>query len=228
MKRIFAIILCALLIGIMPIVASADEIVPEETPTVDETVTETPTETTTETVTETTAPADESVPEKTATESFVEWVKSNLGYIATIATSVILAVVAKVIQTKTTKSIGTINNNAIAIANTSADVAQKALSKVDKIAARDEKMREDIQSLLSVIQKSEDEKRSLETTLSHVETFLKTAKLATLELSNEVAELLVLANIPVSKKDELYARHTKAVHELEAVEEVMSDERAEA
>ena len=89
-------------------------------------------------------------------------------------------------------------------------------------------IKKDFASLLDEVRKTAEEKQSLETTLIHVETFLKSSKLATLELANEVAELLVLANIPVSKKDEFYARHTQAVHEIESVEEVMSHERKEA
>jgi hypothetical protein len=42
-------------------------------------------------------------------------------------------------------------------------------------------------------------------------TYIKTAKLANVEFANELAELLVLANIPNSKKDELYSRHIAAV-----------------
>ena len=41
--------------------------------------------------------------------------------------------------------------------------------------------------------------------------YIKASKLANVELANELAELLVLANIPNSKKDELYSRHIAAV-----------------
>jgi hypothetical protein len=216
MRRILAILLCALLIGIMPIVASAEETITEDVPVTEETTTETE------------APVKETVPEKTFTESIVEWVKANLGYISVIATSILIAFYDRITRGKLNKTLGTVNNNSIAIANNSEGVIRTALARIEKIAEDNEQFRADMNSLLSEIRKSAEEKQSLEVIIAHVETFLKSAKLATLELSNEVAELLVLANIPVAKKDELYARHTKAVHELEAVEEVMSDERKEA
>ena len=82
----------------------------------------------------------------------------------------------------------------------------------------------EFETVLKEIRKSAEEKKCLEDTLAHVETFLKTAKLATLELSNEVAELLVLANIPNSKKEELYARHKQAVQDLEEAEGVINND----
>ena len=217
MKRFLAIILCAFLMCIMPIVASAEEIPSEEeTPTVEETTTET------------TAPVEETVPEKTITESIVEWVQANLAELSVVATVLLSIFYEKLKHGKLNGSIGALNNNAITIANNSAESIKTALAEVEDIAKVVKDYKEEISTFLSEIRKSAEEKECLESTLAHVETFLKSAKLATLELSNEVAELLVLANIPVSKKDELYARHTKAVHELEAVEEVMNGERKEA
>ena len=64
-----------------------------------------------------------------------------------------------------------------------------------------------------------------------LENHLKVAKLANTELANEVAELLVLANIPNSKKDELYARHRAAVALIDAAStenEVENDDGEEA
>ena len=44
--------------------------------------------------------------------------------------------------------------------------------------------------------------------------------LANVELANEVAELLVLANIPNSKKEELYSRHLAAVGAIAEAEKI--------
>ena len=55
--------------------------------------------------------------------------------------------------------------------------------------------------------------------LEKVNKHLETSKSANLEFSNELAELLVLANIPNSKKDELYSRHRAAVDAMAAAEE---------
>ena len=63
------------------------------------------------------------------------------------------------------------------------------------------------------------EKQKLEQTLGEALAYIKTAKLANVEFANELAELLVLANIPNSKKDELYARHRAAVDAISLTEE---------
>ena len=59
---------------------------------------------------------------------------------------------------------------------------------------------------------------------------METSKAANIELSNEVAELLVLANIPNSKKEELYSRHRAVVDAITTTEvsEVNEDDGAEA
>jgi hypothetical protein len=115
-------------------------------------------------------------------------------------------------------TIGTLNNNAIAVANNSAETIKTALAGVAEVVEVVNKYKDEVESLLGEIRKSAEEKKSLEETLAHVEGFLKTSKLATIELSNEVAELLVLANIPISKKEELYSRHRAAVDAIAEAE----------
>ena len=167
--------------------------------------------------------------ELSTTEVIVEWVKTHIEEISVIGT--LLATIFYEIKKhgKLNISMGTLNNNAIKIAEDSSATIKKALEEVKDVADVVNKYKEEFQSLLGEVRKSAEEKLTLEATLTHVENFLKTSKLATIELSNEVAELLVLANIPNSKKDELYARHMKAVHELEAVEqeEVTSNDGTE-
>ena len=204
MKKILAIMLCAMLLFVAPTVAFAEG----EEATVPET-------TTTEEV------------EKPMTDIIVDYVKSQIEELSVIGT-LILTIVYEIRKHKSLNgSIGTLNNNAIAVAENSANTIKAALTEVGDIAKVVNGYKDEFASLLGEVRKSAEEKKSLEDTLAHVETFLKTAKLATIELSNEVAELLVLANIPNSKKDELYARHTKAVHDLEAAEEVMKNDGKE-
>ena len=166
--------------------------------------------------------------DKPITDIIVEYLQENSEEFAVIGTllGTIFYEVRK--HRKLNGSIGTLNNNAITIAERSSETIKTALAEVEGIADVINGYKDEFASLLGEIRKSAEEKQSLETTLNHVETFLKTAKLATLELSNEVAELLVLANIPNSKKEELYSRHTQAVHALEAVEGVTSDDDSEA
>ena len=220
MKKIFAFILCTMLLCAAPIVAFAEEGETTE-PTVEEVLPET----------EAAPVVEEVLPEveeKSITEEIVDYFKGNLEEFSVIGT--LLGFVFFYIRDrgKINGTVGLLNNNAIAVAQNSANAVKEALGKVEDIAKVVMGYKEDFEAVLAEIRKNADEKKSTEETLAHVETFLKTAKLATLELSNEVAELLVLANIPNSKKDELYARHTKAVHELEAAEEVMSNDGKEA
>ena len=206
MKRFLAIILCVVvLVCTTSIVAFAEGESPDAVAP-DTSVTET-------------VPEDE----KPITETIVDYVKEHLEEISVIVSLIAAAIYKKIKDGRLGATLGTLNNNAITIAENSATTIKKALAEVEDISNVVNGYKDEIASLLAEIRKSAEEKKSLEDTLSHVETFLKTAKLATLELSNEVAELLVLANIPNSKKEELYARHTQAVHELEAVEEVMSN-----
>ena len=166
--------------------------------------------------------------ELSPTEVVVEYIKENIDKVSVIISLCVYAFYEVKKHGKLNLSMGTLNNNAIKIAESSAETIKSALAEVEDIANVVKTYKEEFAELLGEVRKSVEEKENLETTLTHVEGFLKTAKLATLELSNEVAELLVLANIPNSKKDELYSRHMKAVHELEAAEEVMSNDGKEA
>ena len=219
MKRILAFILIAVLLLAVPVVVSAEAA--EENGTVTENL---PTEN--ESATETEISDTESI-----TEQIVDYVKSHLEEI-----SVMLALIgATFLKLKTERrlngSISTVNNNAVSISENSVKSIAAMLDEAKDIAVVVQTYKDEFATLIAEVRKSDEEKQTLEQTLNHVETFLKTAKLATLELSNEVAELLVLANIPNSKKEELYARHTNAVRELKAVEaaveEVMSNDSKE-
>jgi hypothetical protein len=222
MKKLFAFILCAMLVVALPVVTFAESV------SVD-TDAELPIEG--ENAAESEISGEETIPEadeeETMTDTIVDYVTSHIEEISVIGTLLLTVFYEIRKHKKLNGSIGTLNNNAVSIAERSASSIQVALSGVEGVANTVNEYREEFAAVLEEIRKSANEKKSLEETLNHVETFLKTAKLATIELSNEVAELLVLANIPNSKKEELYARHTKAVHELEAAEEVMSDDGTE-
>lgn len=166
----------------------------------------------------------ESAPDKTITEMVVDYVTDNVEEISVIGTLIVGMFYELRKNKKLNGSIGTLNNNAIAVAENSASAIKSALEGVEAVAKVVNEYKAEFEGILSEIRKSAEEKKCLEDTLTHVESFLKTAKLATLELSNEVAELLVLANIPNSKKDELFARHKKAVGEIEAAEGVINSD----
>lgn len=206
MKKIFAILLCAFMICTLSVSALA-----EDTNSV-EVDSSSPTE---EIVTESVFEGVETTPELT-TEMIVGWVTENYEEI-----TVILAVIAAallIVQriTMVIKSISTCNNNAVVIAEDSKALTQAALNQVNTYKDAFEK-------LLLEVRQTDEEKRNLATALANVEGFLKNAKLANVELANEVAELLVLANIPNSKKEELYSRHRAAVEAIDAVATAVMD-----
>lgn len=197
MKRFIVFALCVLLICAIPTVAFA--------------------ETSSEAEVETEA-------EKSATEEIVDYVKSHIEEISVIGT-LLLTIFYEIRKHRNLNgTIGTLNNNAISVAENSATAIKNALTEVKDIAGVVAKYKDEFSALIEEVRKSAEEKAKLEDTLKHVETFLLTAKSATLELSNEVAELLVLANIPNSKKEELYSRHMKAVHDIEQAEEAISND----
>lgn len=209
MKKIFVILLCAMLLCTMPIVAFAEGESVEENTIVTE-------------------GENSDAESKTVTEMIVDWVQDNSIDISLVATLLLSIFFDRLKHRKLTGSIGTLNNNAITVAENSASVIQSALAKVEGIAVVVQNYEKKMVSLIEEIQNSEEEKKALRDALIRVESYINSAKLANIELSNELAELLVLANIPNSKKDELYARHTKAVHELSEAEGVNSDDGKEA
>lgn len=211
MKRIIGLIIALMLILAIPVYATTEV--------------EDQTDVTTEVVTEV---STESTAELSTTEVIVEWLKSHIEELSVIFTLLLTIFYEVRKHGKLNLSMGVLNNNAVKIAEDSSTTIKKALDEVQDIAEVVNKYKEEFEALLSETRKSAEEKLTLEATLSNIETFLKTSKLAMIEVSNEVAELLVLANIPNSKKDELYARHMKAVHELEAAEEVTSNDGKEA
>lgn len=124
------------------------------------------------------------------------------------------------------KAISTLNNNAVVIAEDSKSAINDALAEVKRMAATVSEYKAMIEAALEEVRKSAEEKKRLEEALNQFESYLKTSKLANIELANEVAELLVLANIPNSKKEELYSRHVAAVGAITEAEnaEVKTDE----
>lgn len=224
MKKIFIILLCVMLIFALPIVASAEEadvVTDAQTTEVTENL---PSENET-TIEGEILPPEEETP---ITETLVEYVKEKFPEIAILLASLAMTAFISHLKTKLTASMGVMNNNAVTMATTSAEAINVGLKKMEDMASKFGEGMEMMSSLLGEIRKTAEEKESLEQMLHQVDAHLKTAKLANIEFANELAELLNLSNIPNSKKDEMYARHTQWVHELEAVEEVMSHDGTEA
>lgn len=221
MKKILAILLCVMLVCITPVVAFADDSTVAEdsglvdVPDTDPIPTDEP-------------PTTEVV--KTIAEQIEEWIVARLDDIAVVVTLVLNIIYTFRKNKSLNKSLGTINNNAITIAKTSNDSVSTALAGVENAATIVSQFSNDISLLLAEVRKNAEEKEALEEVLTDVRNSLKTAKLANIEFADELAELLVLANIPNSKKDEIYSRHRAAVESLAEAEntEVKEDVGEEA
>ena len=183
-------------------------------------------------VTETVAPDTETAPltpeqeAQTMSEMIVDWVMASFEEISVIITLILTAFYQIRKHGWLNKSISTLNNNAVVVAEDSRTAIGNALAEVQGVAATVNEYKEMIVILLAEVRQNDEEKKRLETALTQVESYLKTAKLANVELANEVAELLVLANIPMAKKQELYARHLAAVGAITDAEntEVKTDD----
>ena len=240
MKKILAFILCIVLMCAMPIVAFAESEVIEETPPVVETLpTEEPTP---ETEPPDTTPPTELTPLPTppeptfeedaraTTEKIKAWFEKNSGALTIVFTIIGYGVAMFKKIKNVVKSATTMNNNAISIAENSDKTTAAALAKLDVATAIINSYEEKMTELLSEIRENDEDKKKHAMALEKVTTYLEAAKAANVELSNEVAELLVLANIPNSKKEELYSRHLKAVGAIADAEktEVKEDVEQEA
>lgn len=235
MKKIFAILICAFLICAMPIVAFAEdgisEAVDEETSATEDLPTENESATEGEILGEKdTHKSEAEIQAELTTEKIVKYVQDHLEEISVIIT-MILTVFYQVRKHKVlNKSISTLNNNSVTIAENSSTAVGNALAGVRGVSDVVLSYKDEIATLLAEVRQNAEEKKRLEAALTEVETYLKTAKLANVELANEVAELLVLANIPNSKKEELYSRHLAAVGAIADAEktEVKEDVGQEA
>lgn len=202
MKKILTLLLCIILVCALPVMVYA-----EETPTED--------------TTEEAAPLpEETTPEaeQTVTESIKEWVIGHFEEISVILTLILSLFYQVRKHGALNKSVATLNNNSITVAENSNTAVAKALEEVSAVSAFVSGFAEQVTSLLDEIRANAKDRQSIEATLAEAEQVLKTAKAANIEFANELAELLVLANIPNSVKEELYQRHRAAVASIAEVE----------
>ena len=211
---VLIVLLCiTVIVGIAKFAASATDEIPTLVVTEAVEVESTPTDE--EIVTEGENSATEETP---TTDKIVEWVFENYEEITVIFAVISAALLIVARLTDVIKSIVTCNNNSVAVAEESKETTQAALEEVKSVKDVVGAYKEEMANLLAEVRQSDEEKKNLKMALDKVEDFLKTANLSNTELANEVAELLVLANIPNSKKEELYSRHRAAVAAIEAAD----------
>lgn len=214
MKKIFAILLCVAIIFAMPVVAFAEDVEAVET----------------DVSSEEGAP---NVPEKSeaereaelTTQKIISYIQEHLEELSVILTLILTVFYQIRKHAKLNKSIGVLNNNAVAVSENSSSAISQALTGVQTVSDVVAGYKDEMTKLLDEVRANEEEKQALKATVGRVEKYLETAKAANLELSNEVAELLILANIPNSKKEELYSRHRAAVDAIAIAEK--SEENAD-
>lgn len=207
MKKLIAFVVCTILL-----VCAFSVSVFAEGESVDSIETNVEAETTLptadETATESEISVDKTMPDIT-TELIVGYIKDHFEEISVIVSLLLTAFYNIRKHKQLNQSISATNKNAIAVAENSDLAIQNALTTIN-----------------GILQEKEAEKHRLEQTLHKAVNYIKTSKLANIEFANELAELLVLANIPNSKKDELYSRHIAAVNAIAEAEktEVNTDD----
>lgn len=219
MKKYLTLLLCILLLLALPFSVYAEE---ETTAETTETALET-TETSTETSTGIVAPPPSEAPEEGASNllsvKFEEWVLPNLEEISVVITLILTAFYNMRKHKLLNKSIGKMKNNTITIAENSANMMSQAVSNISNTANIVTAYDARIAAMLEAHQATVADRDRLEKELHELKAFLRSAAEANLEFSNELAELLNLANIPNFKKEEIGARHLAAVNSIKTAEE---------
>ena len=149
-------------------------------------------------------------------EDIMSWIENNYDKISVVVTLLFSVLFAIRRSKKINNAITTVNNNSVAIAKNSEDSMVGMSNTVTQYS-------DSMSAMLAEIRRNNEERASLEESLTEVSKYLKATRLANLELANEVAELLILANIPNSKKDELYSRHLAAVNAIAEAEKVVAE-----
>ena len=227
MKKILVFILVLMLVCVTPLVAYAEgEAVVEENVTPE---TETPVE----------SEISPSTAEKIATEwdhlknlfseNAKDWILAHFEEISVVVTLIMTAFYNMRKHKLLNKSMGTLNNNAITVAQSSNTFMGDALAQMRDASGAVIKYDEQIKALLEAFKTTAEDKAMLEKELVEIKNYLKVESESNIEFANELAELLALANIPIYKKEELGSRHVAAVNailEAEAKAEIEADNAA--
>lgn len=151
-------------------------------------------------------------------KQFEQWVIPHLEEISVIVT-LIVSCACQIHKNKLlSKSVGTMNNNTVAIAEQSASMMDRALVGMESASLAVKGYDERIEALLTAHGAALEDREKLETELNELKQYLRTSAAANVEFANELAELLGLANIPNYKKEEIGARHLAAVRSLAAAD----------
>ena len=194
MKKIFALILCLMLLFAVPIAAYAEgeatEVATEE------------------------AEPDWGEVKELVSEKIEGWILPHIEEISVIITLLLSCFYQAKKHKLLNQSVGTLNNNAITVAEKSTSFMSQALGNIECASNKVTSYEEKIIALLEAFQQTAEEKKKLENELVELKEYLKTSVDANVEFADELAELLGLANIPNYKKEEIGARHVAAKKQL--------------
>lgn len=206
MKRFLVLMLCVLLLCMLPISVFAADGILEET----------------------TEKSEAQIEAELMTDKIVSYVQYHLEEISVIITLILTLFYQVKKHASLNKSIGTLNNNAVAVAERSKLTIDQALAGVSGASSIVTEYIGKMDNLLTEIRTNEEDKKKMQAALDTAMKYVESAKAANIEFANEFAELLTLANIPNSKKEELYARHRAAVDAIATINtEVKPDEATE-
>lgn len=214
MKKILVVLLCMLLFCAVPITAFAEEGETFDSVEAEETVQDPTTDT---------EIADQA---QAVTDYIVGFLEKNADTITLFVTVIISIIYQARKHGLLNKSIGTLNNNAVTVAESSAESIQQAVVVMSGVTTAVTEFKETIAQIVDEYKQTAEDNKELREKLVEFEKYLKIAKAANIALANELAELLILANIPNAKKDQLYGQHlatVKLIEEMEAAE-VTADE----
>ena len=217
MKKILVLVMVALLVFVLPIIAYAEEAATAAVAT--EGVEAGKNTTSTESATEglISPPTDTSENEdfgSLISKQIEEWVIPHIEEISVVITLIASSFYQRRKHKVLNKSIGVLNNNSVSLAETSTSLMNTALEDMKGVSGVVECNSAVIEKMLEEYKQTAEEKKQLEDLLMELNNHLTTSKQANIEFANELAELLILANIPNSKKEELYSRHLAAVNSI--------------
>lgn len=201
MKKIFALILCLMLLAV-PISAFAEgETMPEQAET----------------------STDWNEIKDTVSGAIVQWVEPNIEEIGVIVTLLGYGIMLFRKLAAVLKNMGTMNNNTITISKENAALMAQALASIDNASGAVTAYDARILALLEAFQQTAEDKKRLEAELVEIKNYLKTSSASNLEFADELAELLGLANIPNYVKEQIGARHVAAKNNI-----IEAEKKAEA
>ena len=258
MKKILILMLCAILFCAMPLVASADEETPSESVETEETtpdteeVPEEPEMTLPEKIVNFLTTNYDSTALISLVITIIAYAvygfkqyKSLGGKIGVlnnnavnIAENSTKAIDASFVEVKgiaensietVHKALGEAKEIMQAISDGNAAALTETLGKAEGIAEVVTTFTKTMETFMERIGDIETDKASLKTALNETDKTMQVLKKVVEENANMMAELLLLANIPNAKKEEIYARHLSAVNAIAEAEksEVAEDDGKE-